>query len=71
MSDRKHLYYFFPVMAHPPNFVSDLSLEAFMISTVDAIQNAGVKKGIKLDFKTIDVVEDALKIMQNFEVLIW
>lgn len=55
-------------MAHPPNFISELSLESWMNISVDAILNGGVKKGLKLDFKTIDVVEEAFQIVQTFEV---
>lgn len=57
------------VMAHPPTTVSDLSLEQFMATTVEAILNGGKRKGIKLDFKTVDIVEDSLKIMEQFEVI--
>lgn len=43
-----------PVMAHPPNNVSDISLQMFL-SQIDAHnkQNS-TKKGIKLDFKELD-----------------
>lgn len=39
-----------------------------MTTAVDAIINGGIKKGIKIDFKTIDVVEDSMKIVEQFEV---
>lgn len=48
-----------PVMAHPPDVDSNLTLESFLIQTTNSI------KGIKLDFKTIEVVEPSLKMIQN------
>lgn len=49
-----------PIMAHPPANQSDLSLEEFL-NTV--IQNNGTQKGIKLDFKTIQVFEKSKPIL--------
>jgi len=49
-----------PIMAHPPSKTSDLSLEQFL----DCILDYHIPKGIKLDFKNIEVVESALKIIQ-------
>jgi len=54
-----------PIMAHPPTNTSDLSFGEFIFQVVNATAN-GAKKGIKLDFKSIDVVEPALKMMQRY-----
>ena len=48
-----------PVMAHPPDVDSNLTLYSFLSQTTDST------KGIKLDFKTIEVVEPSLKMVQN------
>ncbi|KAL9951105.1 hypothetical protein ACROYT_G043708 [Oculina patagonica] len=48
-----------PVMAHPQAVDSNLTLESFLIQTTKST------KGIKLDFKTIEVVEPSLKMIQN------
>ena len=50
-----------PVMSHPPSQSSDLSLEAFL----DAIIGSQRPKGIKLDFKDMEVVESAFKIIET------
>jgi hypothetical protein len=49
-----------PIMAHPPAASSDLSLEEFLRQVLD-----NKKKGIKLDFKTIQAVEASVLILQN------
>jgi len=49
-----------PIMAHPPSKQSDLSLEEFL----DTILDYHTPKGIKLDFKSIEVVESALEIVK-------
>ena len=46
-------------MAHPPDVDSNLTLAEFLNQTI------GSTRGIKLDFKTIMVVEPSLKILQN------
>lgn len=46
-----------PIMAHPPDKDSDLSLEQFLKETI------GSSKGIKLDFKNTPVIEPSLKIL--------
>ncbi|KAL9951113.1 hypothetical protein ACROYT_G043717 [Oculina patagonica] len=46
-----------PIMAHPPETDSDLSLEQFLKETI------GSSKGIKLDFKSTSAVEPSLKIL--------
>ena len=48
-----------PVMAHPPDVDSNLTLHSFLTQTTKST------KGIKLDFKTIEVVEPSLKMVQN------
>ena len=48
------------IMAHPPSKSSDLSLEEFL----DTILDYPTPKGIKLDFKNIEVVESALQIIK-------
>jgi len=55
-----------PIMAHPPLTESDLTLQEFM-NTVIAASNKGVKKGVKLDFKFIDIVEPSLNIVKQLE----
>ena len=47
-----------PIMGHPPDVDSDLTLAEFLKATI------GSKKGIKLDFKSTAVVEPSLKILQ-------
>ena len=44
-----------PIMAHPPDTDSDLSLEQFLKETI------GTNKGIKLDFKSTAAIEPSLK----------
>jgi hypothetical protein len=51
-----------PIMAHPPNNTSDLSLEDFIKQVT-----ANNKKGFKLDFKTIEALEKSLPIIQSFK----
>lgn len=48
-----------PLMAHPPNTNSDLSLVQFLKKTI------GSGKGIKLDFKVTAVVEPSLRILSD------
>ena len=47
-----------PIMAHPPDTDSDLTLAEFLLQTV------GSSKGIKLDFKTIRAVKPFLKLIK-------
>ncbi|XP_019870474.2 protein FAM151A isoform X2 [Aethina tumida] len=57
-----------PVMGHPPNTVSDLSLESFL-SQVDAFnkkENVTVK-GVKLDFKSIQAFKSAVENVQKYD----
>jgi hypothetical protein len=55
-----------PVMAHPPDNVSDLSLEGFLTEVLTATQE-GHRCGIKLDFKTVDVLSPSLLQLQLLE----
>lgn len=48
-----------PIMAHPPNNTSDLTLEDFLIEIV----RSNCAKGIKLDFKSTRVVEPAFRVL--------
>lgn len=48
-----------PIMAHPPNNQSDLSLKEFL-QTVN-----GKKKGAKLDFKTSEAFEASAEILKD------
>lgn len=55
-----------PVMAHPPANVSDLTLEDFLyqIRAHNEV-NEGAEKGVKLDFKSIEVFEGSLAILDE------
>ncbi|XP_034950871.1 protein FAM151B [Chelonus insularis] len=52
-----------PIMAHPPKDSSDLTLEEFLMST---IQDG--KKGIKLDFKTIEAFNSSIPILEKYRM---
>jgi hypothetical protein len=67
-----------PVMAHPPSTTSDLDFSDFLKAVQEKVFHfqssahseqsaaaAGVKKGIKLDFKDINAVKPVLKALQN------
>ena len=55
-----------PIMAHPPNIISDLSLERFLVTVIrDLEENPQLRKGIKLDFKRTDILKESLQIVQN------
>uniref|UniRef100_A0A1A9WDN6 Menorin-like domain-containing protein n=1 Tax=Glossina brevipalpis TaxID=37001 RepID=A0A1A9WDN6_9MUSC len=54
-----------PIMAHPPLTSSDLSLDSFLFQIKLFNKNYPKKtKGIKLDFKSIEVFEGALDILK-------
>ena len=53
-----------PIMAHPPASTSDLSLQQFLESVL-ATTESGAKKGIKLDFKFLGVVEPSLQLLDG------
>jgi len=55
-----------PVMAHPPDNVSDLSLDKFLTEVMSAAQN-GHRCGIKLDFKSVEVLEPSLSQLKTYE----
>ena len=63
-----------PIMAHPPANTSDLSLEQFLESVLASTQS-GEKKGIKLDFKFLGVVEPSLvmldKLRDKLNIPVW
>ena len=52
-----------PIMAHPPATTSDISLVQFLTQVL----LHSPPKGIKLDFKQIEVVEPSLKILDSFQ----
>ncbi|KAK5644125.1 hypothetical protein RI129_007970 [Pyrocoelia pectoralis] len=54
-----------PIMGHPPTNNSDLSLENFLQAVQDYNVNATSQKGIKLDFKTIEAVEESSPIIEK------
>ncbi|KAG6798761.1 hypothetical protein HZU73_05564 [Apis mellifera caucasica] len=51
-----------PIMAHPPSNESDLSLENFL-NTV--IERKGIKKGVKLDFKSVEAFNASKPILDK------
>ncbi|GIY66217.1 protein FAM151B [Caerostris darwini] len=51
-----------PIMAHPPDTSSDISLEMW----IDRVIHQNTGKGVKLDFKSLDVVESSLLILQRY-----
>merc|ERR1719219_1111620 len=55
-----------PIMAHPPDTQSDLSLELFL-ETVLLATEGGAKKGIKLDFKSLDILQPSLETLQRLQ----
>lgn len=55
-----------PVMAHPPDNVSDLSLQNFLTEVMSATQQ-GHRCGIKLDFKTVEVLQPSLSQLKVYE----
>ncbi|KAH8260277.1 hypothetical protein KR026_008801 [Drosophila bipectinata] len=65
-----------PVMAHPPANISDLTLAEFLYQIMEFNrENEGHEKGIKLDFKSIEVFEGSLDILDanipNMDYPIW
>ncbi|XP_069695619.1 protein FAM151B isoform X2 [Periplaneta americana] len=49
-----------PIMAHPPSTTSDLSLKGFLTTVVNATKN-GHRCGVKLDFKSVEVLMPSLQ----------
>ncbi|XP_054717905.1 uncharacterized protein LOC129227380 [Uloborus diversus] len=50
-----------PIMAHPPENTSDISFDTW----IQKVVKSGAKKGIKLDFKSVETVEPSLVILQK------
>lgn len=60
-----------PIMAHPPNNISDLSLESFLSQILNYnTNNHSKQKGIKLDFKSIEVFEASQPIINSLWIKI-
>jgi Uncharacterized conserved protein (DUF2181). len=55
-----------PVMAHPPDKVSDLSLDKFLAGVTSATQK-GHRCGIKLDFKSVEVLKPSLTQLKTYK----
>jgi hypothetical protein len=55
-----------PVMAHPPDNTSDLSLDGFLTEVVTSTQK-GRRCGIKLDFKTVEVLAPSFTVLQRHQ----
>lgn len=58
-----------PIMAHPPNNVSDLSLETFLSKINDhniSNRTGTSRKGIKLDFKQIGAFLNSTTIISSY-----
>lgn len=56
-----------PIMAHPPQNKSDLSLHMFL-ETVITSQTKDVKKGVKLDFKSTECFKTSLAVIEPLKV---
>lgn len=55
-----------PIMAHPPNTSSDLSLEAFLKTVlVHNNEHPDKVKGVKLDFKSIESFDGSLELLKS------
>lgn len=55
-----------PIMGHPPNITSDISLEQFLRQILDFNKNTtGMKKGVKLDFKSTVVFNGSQHLLQE------
>nr|XP_045596747.1 protein FAM151B-like isoform X1 [Procambarus clarkii] len=53
-----------PIMAHPPHNESDLSLEMWLNEVIEA-NKEGKKKGAKLDFKDLSIVQQSLELLKS------
>lgn len=56
-----------PIMAHPPANSSDLSLNEFLNTVFDynsKVNSSQVRKGVKLDFKSIEALETSVAIIE-------
>lgn len=56
---------FLPIMGHPPSTSSDITLKDFLLTVLEFNQNAVNSKGVKLDFKSIEVFEKSLGILEE------
>lgn len=54
-----------PIMGHPPAVTSDISLNTFLHTVLNFNNNTKEKKGVKLDFKSIEVFEGSLDILHE------
>lgn len=54
-----------PVMGHPPIKSSDIALNDFLLKIVEYNSNSITSKGVKLDFKSIEVFEASLDILDK------
>lgn len=54
-----------PVMGHPPIQTSDISLESFLRQILEFNNKTDHKKGVKLDFKSIEVFEGSLSLLHE------
>lgn len=55
-----------PIMGHPPNVVSDLTLSSFLDQILQFNnQHPDATKGVKLDFKTIEVFTGSLNMLNS------
>ncbi|KAF5287584.1 hypothetical protein FQA39_LY15861 [Lamprigera yunnana] len=54
-----------PIMAHPPNVISDLSLEDFLIKVNNFNSKSSSRKGIKLDFKSTTSLASSKEIIKT------
>lgn len=60
-----------PVMGHPPNTESDISLEDFLKRILKYNkENSSKTKGVKLDFKSTEVFSGSLEILQKMWALV-
>lgn len=60
-----------PIMAHPPNTTSNLSLETFLRTiSVHNIEHPNNVKGVKLDFKSIESFDGALNLLKSIWQLV-
>lgn len=53
------------VMGHPPMKSSDITLNDFLLRILDFNSNSVTSKGVKLDFKSIEVFECSVNILEQ------
>lgn len=57
---------YIPIMAHPPENTSDLTLELFVNTILDVVdEEEDMKKGFKLDFKETGVLNASMAILEK------